>query len=275
MPLKMVSFWRPPIDAVVVTGSRLAGRYSAVPASRKAQLRATESGRRGRTTASQRGQRAPLLARLGRRHADRRATAATPEAGRERGAGGRGRRWRGGAGMVALESSPSGRARTAPGPRGGGGGFARAGCRRCGVLVGWRRTLRAVRAVRAAVFRLVGGERFAQVGVPALRHDGHALGSLPNGRLKPAWTAVFRGRSFNVPPRVPTGRARRLSLVPRMPSTARFDDSPSTRPPRRRDSWAVGTNTNALLLFKSCLASSGHRARDDARGRRWSRCRRA
>src|SRR6516164_5942890 len=56
MPLKMVSDCRPPIDAVVVTGSRLAGRYSAVPASRKAQLRATDSGRRGWTTASQRGQ---------------------------------------------------------------------------------------------------------------------------------------------------------------------------------------------------------------------------
>src|SRR5471032_2900566 len=60
MPLKMVSFWRPPIDAVLVTGSRLAGRYSAVPASRNAQLRAIESGRRGWTTASQRGQRARL-----------------------------------------------------------------------------------------------------------------------------------------------------------------------------------------------------------------------
>ena len=58
MPLKMVSVWRPPIDAVLVTGSRLAGRYSAVPASRKAQLRAMDSGLRGRTTASQRGQRA-------------------------------------------------------------------------------------------------------------------------------------------------------------------------------------------------------------------------
>src|ERR1700761_7495988 len=58
MPLKMVSLWRPPMAEVLVTGSRLAGRYSAVPASRKAQLRAIESGRRGWTTASQRGQRA-------------------------------------------------------------------------------------------------------------------------------------------------------------------------------------------------------------------------
>src|SRR6516225_1895013 len=63
MPLKMVSDCRPPIAEVVVTGSRLAGRYSAVPASRKAQLRATESGRRGWTTASQRGQRARRCAR--------------------------------------------------------------------------------------------------------------------------------------------------------------------------------------------------------------------
>ena len=57
MPEKMVSVWRPPMAEVAVTGSRLAGRYSAVPASRNAQLRAMASGLRGRTTASQRGQR--------------------------------------------------------------------------------------------------------------------------------------------------------------------------------------------------------------------------
>src|ERR1700734_2121469 len=58
MPLKIVSLWRPANDSVSGTGRRLAGRYSAVPASRKAQLRAIESGLRGLMTASQRGQRA-------------------------------------------------------------------------------------------------------------------------------------------------------------------------------------------------------------------------
>ncbi len=63
MPEKMVSVWRPPMAEVSVTGSRLAGRYSAVAASRKAQLRAMASGLRGRTRASQRGQRARCRSR--------------------------------------------------------------------------------------------------------------------------------------------------------------------------------------------------------------------
>ena len=43
--------------------------------------------------------------------------------------------------------------------------------------------------------------------------------------------------------------------------------SPSTRPPRRRFTQAVGTKTSSPFLDFD-LASSGHRGRDDARGRR-------
>src|SRR3954471_25077252 len=108
MPLKMVSDWRPPIEAVVVTGSRLAGRYRAAPASRKAQLRATESGRRGCTTASQRGQRVrPCAAASGggthtaAQPRQRQSPAASAEhAGTASVAGSQ-------AAIVALESSPT------------------------------------------------------------------------------------------------------------------------------------------------------------------------
>src|ERR1041385_4346231 len=127
MPLKMVSDWRPPIDAVVVTGNRLAGRYSAVPASRKAQLRATESGRRGWTIASQRGQRVRPCAtasgggtQTAAQPRQRQSPAASAEqAGTASVAGSQ-------AGMGPLESSPSAGQerrplRKAGRPRGAGG----------------------------------------------------------------------------------------------------------------------------------------------------------
>ena len=93
--------------------------------------------------------------------------------------------------------------------------------------------MRVVRSVR--VLRMVCVVRFAQAGYPRLRRGGRALGSTPNGRLNPAWTAGFRGRPVKARPRAARGSLPAPSSHAAMPSTARFVVSPSTRPPHRRD----------------------------------------
>ena len=113
----------------------------------------------------------------------------------------------------------------------------------------------------------VGGGRGSLRGcrLPALRRGGRALGSPRIGRLNPAWTAGFRGPSFKVRPRSACGPRPAPWSRAAMPSTTRFLGSPSTRPPRRRDTRVVGTNTGSAFL-ESKLASPRHRGRDDARG---------
>ncbi len=108
--------------------------------------------------------------------------------------------------------------------------------------------------------------RFARVGCPRCGATGMHLARLRTCALNPAWTAGFRGRSLKFVRAAFAGRARRLRRCADMPSTSRCCVSPSTRPPHRRFTQAVGTNSVPHLC---CLiwAASGRRGRDVARGR--------